>query len=447
MSDTPANAPYDWLKQVPHALFTLDSVPLMGYAPNFPLEAFQKEIAKTFALTDFHLTISEPHWKLPNELLTGFETTAAQFHLSVSPMNSNITWVMSDHDIELLMELLLTNKESPIQTIDPDFKVGFSRFLVFEVIHLLGKVPYDKALSFNYLENVEASTAEAPCLSFDVQLSISNKSIAGRLILSPEFYQAWKKHYSQKKTDALSNPALAQKLGLILHLEAGRSSFKLSEWNSIHPGDFFILDHCSYEPGEDKGRVMITVGGHPYFRAKLKQGNIKILEFPLYHEVHAPMNSKPADEDEDFDHDEDSELEDDFGEDFELDDDFDFDEDTDLDEEHEEATELEEKGADEEEELAPAKSLAAKETTKAQTSSEHAKTPPKVEEMTIHVVVEVGRIEMSVQKFLELQPGNMLELDVKPENGVDLVVNGKYLGKGELLRVGEALGVRVLDIG
>jgi flagellar motor switch protein FliN len=48
---------------------------------------------------------------------------------------------------------------------------------------------------------------------------------------------------------------------------------------------------------------------------------------------------------------------------------------------------------------------------------------------------------------MELQPGNMLEVDLHPENGVDLVVNGKRIGKGELLRVGETLGVRILDIG
>ena len=63
------------------------------------------------------------------------------------------------------------------------------------------------------------------------------------------------------------------------------------------------------------------------------------------------------------------------------------------------------------------------------------------------MIVEVGRIEMSIKTIMELQPGNMLELNVRPENGVDLVVNGKRIGKGELLKLGESLGVRILDIG
>ena len=54
---------------------------------------------------------------------------------------------------------------------------------------------------------------------------------------------------------------------------------------------------------------------------------------------------------------------------------------------------------------------------------------------------------MSIQKLMELEPGNTLELDIHPESGVDLVVNGRRIGKGELLRIGDHLGVRILDIG
>ena len=69
-----------------------------------------------------------------------------------------------------------------------------------------------------------------------------------------------------------------------------------------------------------------------------------------------------------------------------------------------------------------------------------------VNEIPLNIVIEVGRVKTSVEKLMELQPGNMLELDLRPENGVDLVVNGRRIAKGELLRIGDTLGVRVLDI-
>jgi flagellar motor switch protein FliN/FliY len=69
-----------------------------------------------------------------------------------------------------------------------------------------------------------------------------------------------------------------------------------------------------------------------------------------------------------------------------------------------------------------------------------------LDDIPLNVIVEVGRLQMSIKKLLELQPGNMLELDIHPEAGVDLVVNGKRIARGELLRVGEVLGIRIVEL-
>ena len=48
---------------------------------------------------------------------------------------------------------------------------------------------------------------------------------------------------------------------------------------------------------------------------------------------------------------------------------------------------------------------------------------------------------------MALQPGNLLDLDVRPENGVTLVANGKVFGQGELILIGDNVGVRITEIG
>ena len=60
-----------------------------------------------------------------------------------------------------------------------------------------------------------------------------------------------------------------------------------------------------------------------------------------------------------------------------------------------------------------------------------------------------GTLELgiSVQKLMELQAGNILELNIRPEEGVSLVINGRCVGKGELHRLGNTLGVRILELG
>ena len=71
----------------------------------------------------------------------------------------------------------------------------------------------------------------------------------------------------------------------------------------------------------------------------------------------------------------------------------------------------------------------------------------KMANIPISLKVEVGQVRMTLAKLMELQAGATLDLNVDPEEGVDLVVNGKCIGRGELLRLGETLGVRILEIG
>ncbi len=81
------------------------------------------------------------------------------------------------------------------------------------------------------------------------------------------------------------------------------------------------------------------------------------------------------------------------------------------------------------------------------TQSEETSPVEKMGNIPISLKIEVGQVRMTLAKLMELQPGSTLELNVDPEEGVDLVVNGKCIGKGELLRLGETLGVRIVEIG
>jgi len=68
------------------------------------------------------------------------------------------------------------------------------------------------------------------------------------------------------------------------------------------------------------------------------------------------------------------------------------------------------------------------------------------EPSSFHISAEVGLVKISLQKLLHLQPGMMLDLVMSPELGVDLTVEGKKVGKGELLKLGETVGIRILDV-
>jgi type III secretion system YscQ/HrcQ family protein len=80
------------------------------------------------------------------------------------------------------------------------------------------------------------------------------------------------------------------------------------------------------------------------------------------------------------------------------------------------------------------------------TSPQPTETLTSLQELPLEVSVEVSRLEMNFKTLSELKPGNLLELATRPENGVHLVVNGQKLARGELIRVGQLLGIRILEI-
>ncbi len=79
---------------------------------------------------------------------------------------------------------------------------------------------------------------------------------------------------------------------------------------------------------------------------------------------------------------------------------------------------------------------------------ESAPPPEKIsrEDVSLPVTIEIGRLNIALDKLFALQEGNTLELAVSPESGVDLMVYGKCIGKGELLKVGDKIGVRILEL-
>jgi flagellar motor switch protein FliN len=68
-----------------------------------------------------------------------------------------------------------------------------------------------------------------------------------------------------------------------------------------------------------------------------------------------------------------------------------------------------------------------------------------IKDIPLMVTVELARLRMTVDELMKLTPGNFLELPIKPNQEVALTVQGQKIGRGELVYLGEALGVRILE--
>lgn len=69
-----------------------------------------------------------------------------------------------------------------------------------------------------------------------------------------------------------------------------------------------------------------------------------------------------------------------------------------------------------------------------------------IKDVPLEVTVELGRATKTIHEILDFAPGTIIELDKVAGEPVDVLVNGKFVAKGEVVVIEESFGVRVTEI-
>jgi type III secretion protein Q len=69
-----------------------------------------------------------------------------------------------------------------------------------------------------------------------------------------------------------------------------------------------------------------------------------------------------------------------------------------------------------------------------------------LDDLPVRLVFEVGRVELSLGELQRLAPGALVPLGRPPDEPLDIMANGRRLGRGTLVQIGESLGVRIVSI-
>lgn len=67
-------------------------------------------------------------------------------------------------------------------------------------------------------------------------------------------------------------------------------------------------------------------------------------------------------------------------------------------------------------------------------------------DVPLEVTVELGRTKKSIAEILDFTPGTIIELDKIAGEPIDVLVNGKFVAKGEVVVIEENFGIRVTEI-
>ncbi|SDK45694.1 flagellar motor switch phosphatase FliY [Natronincola ferrireducens] len=69
-----------------------------------------------------------------------------------------------------------------------------------------------------------------------------------------------------------------------------------------------------------------------------------------------------------------------------------------------------------------------------------------IQDVPLKVTVQLGKTVKKINEVLEFGPGTIIELDKLVGEPLDILVNGQYVAKGEVVVIDENYGVRITDI-
>jgi flagellar motor switch protein FliN/FliY len=420
-------------------LYDLDKKPLLDRTFAFPWKELSDELQRTFHC-NVTVTAGSLEWKSTQQMYDGIVAPTLPIGIVLSGIKGQLLILVSRKEIERFMSVLLHADSLAIEQQDAAFFDQFSAFVTTELLACAQGMGQLKQLSLHLVS--PRKEEGVGCLCQDIELTIEGQPSLARLIIPPDFLDGWREAHT-KTTPQVPFESLGE-LELRLCIEGGRTFLTSHELATLQKGDFLRLDHPFFIPGSTKSRVFISHKGQPLFRAKVEEGAIKILEMPLQHEAFLPTGGlsmatqdppspqtpearttssgtaeaaanpppvkKPSDTSAE-----------------------------------QESFEWEEKEEEKTEELPPLTEAEAQKVTAI--SPTLTKEPIDIRQFPLTIVVELAELSMSIEKVMALQPGNLLDLDVRPENGVTLVANGKVFGQGELILIGDNVGVRITEIG
>jgi flagellar motor switch protein FliN len=396
-------APLDWVKEIHLILIEAKQIPLHGFSPAFPWEEFSQKIASLFQTSELKISPRATQFLTGHSITAGLGAGFISIALDMTPLNNQAFWIMGKEDIAKLTALALTQANGKGFS-SSKFQEGFYYFLVTKALQALNDLSAFGNLSPKIGKVSGLSGEESFCI--DVEIQHPKQTFWGRLVCPATFHQEFKAYFSTEEPAPLTS-ALTRQIDVSLALEAGHTVLSLAEWKRISVGDFILLNRCTFDPITHKGTVIVTLEQTPLLRARIKENSLKIVDYAFYREEESPMSSKMPEDQEN----------------------------------PEETFDTEEPLSEE---------PVAEENHLWSSSQDTEKMNEKMivaSEIPLTLTVEVARLHINLDKLLQLSPGNVLELPIRPEQGVDLTIEGKKVAKAELIKLGELLGVKILKIG
>lgn len=424
-------SPYPYIEK---CLIEALDLPLNKSAFSVPTDALLDKLAELFHIEKPSLTSSDAKIIPEDELEKLFSENVFFERLIFPPIEGELYLIISPDSLKEIAHLALHKEAKEDEIASHDFLEGMKRFLVTEVLLTLN------ALRFNLAASALIEQKKAPsipgCL-YPLTLTFSAHKIPFHLFATTDFLKSYQTYVKPEKETKIPE-SLQKSLITEVSLEAGQFSMKLSEFSSLKEGDFITLDRCSIDPDSGHGNISFCLKQKLIFRGKIKEGQIKILEYPfdtigdlntMNDEPKIPENSYPVPEKPAIP------------------------EPLSTSKPSENPSE-QEAGSDTNPWIEPGLPPLGEEASAGisrpdiqepvmKKTGSNLKNPG---DISLDVHVELGRLEITAEKLLNLAPGQILDLGIHVEQGVSCMVGDTKVASGQLVKLGDLIGVRLTAV-
>lgn len=378
-----AEIPYFWLRKISSHLQEHDKIPLFGNAPPFDWARFSALAAAKFGVPQLYFRKSSQQWLSAEELQEGMGDNVLVLPLKIGALSGTAFWMMSKETIAKIASWMMHGQTKARPLSSELLAEGFYRYLILQVLDAASGLEPLQKVSIQLSESSSMPETDAFCI--DVEIDFDKTSCWGRLAITPELQKSWAEHFSQPPSDYIPTK-ISQITELCAGLKVGGVLLENAEWKKLKKGDFVLLDQGSYNPRKQTGAAYLMLGRTPLFQVKIKQNKIQLIDYAFMYEEEMEKHKGHEPQDNDF--------------------------------------------------SGPAEQFPPAE--------EEAVT---LKEMPVYLTVEIARLKITLEKLIQLVPGNLIELPIHPDQGVQLTVNGQLVGRAQLVHLGESLGIRILEVG
>lgn len=383
MTATTENVSQTWLQQRNVVLSDLvNKEKTLFKFPIFPWKDFSRLLEENVSLSSLDLSFEYEGWISGDRVLKDIRDSYVQEFIIDPIKNSELFLVYSKSDLQSLVASVFNSLAADAFFYNEGKLLGFHYYFFAEVCKVLQDLKWIPSLNVKMNKEVSKNYVFEGKFFSIKVYGNCNDRLFSIRLVLPEVCWNNLSIFVEKLKPSFDITTINPLFSLLFSLELGYSSISAEDFLKLKVGDFLLLDFCLFDADAKEDG-----GAFLSILGKKFFGGRFLYESPGDFKITNYSNVDVA-----------------------------------MTEEKEEKVES---NNSKEEKVLPKDSLA---------------------NIPLNVVVEVGRYSITLEEFSKLAPGSVLNLGARPEHGVDLLVNGKRVGTGEIISLGDALGVRITEL-